>query len=190
LATGPTRNLEALVEAAKVLEPEDAIPILRQIRQRDPRLAEAQMALADALERGGRNQQAENEYREAQRDRPRDRRIPFGLGRTLLAQGTYDKALAAFEGAASLGESSGEFHAKRGEALMWLGHHQEAVAAYRQALRADVERVTWRLNLGISLAQLGPAMAPEAEQRLREVLAMDAANTRAWEELQKLGKRL
>jgi hypothetical protein len=52
-----------------------------------------------------------------------------------------------------------------------------------------VEQVTWRLNLGISLAQLGPSMAREAEQRLREVLALDPGNSRAWEELRKLGKR-
>ena len=52
-----------------------------------------------------------------------------------------------------------------------------------------MEQVTWRLNLGVSLAQLGPSRTREAEQRLREVLALDPANTRAWEELQKLGKR-
>jgi cytochrome c-type biogenesis protein CcmH/NrfG len=73
---------------------------------------------------------------------------------------------------------------------MWLGRYGEAVTAYRLALRSNVEQVTWRLNLGIALAQLGPSMAQEAEQRFREVLAMDSANTRAWEELHKLGKRL
>jgi hypothetical protein len=63
------------------------------------------------------------------------------------------------------------------------------VAAYRLALRSNVENVTWRLNLGISLAQLGPAERQEAAERLREVLAMDSTNTRAWQELQRLGKR-
>ena len=72
---------------------------------------------------------------------------------------------------------------------MWLGRYQEAAKACRQALRSSVENVTWRLNLAISLAQLGPANAPEAEQRLREVLALDSTNTRAWEELQKLGRQ-
>jgi tetratricopeptide (TPR) repeat protein len=107
-----------------------------------------------------------------------------------LAQKAYDRALVAFEEAAKLGEVSGQFQADRGETLMWLGRYQEAVAVYRQALRCDVEQVTWRLNLGISLAQLGPGEKREAEQRLREVLAMDPGNTRAWEELQKLGTRL
>jgi len=113
----------------------------------------------------------------------------FGLGRALLAQRAYDRALEAFEAAAKLGESSGQFSADRGESLMRLGRYQEAITAYRQALRSNVEQVTWRLNLAISLAQLGPATAGEAEQQLREVLAMDPGNTRAWEELQKLGKR-
>jgi len=53
-----------------------------------------------------------------------------------------------------------------------------------------VENATWRLNLGITLAQLGPRERQEAEQRFREVLAMDPANTRAWEELHRLGKRM
>jgi spermidine synthase len=187
---GPARHFEGVVEAAKNLEVEDAIPLLRRLCQVAPRLGPAQMALAEALERRGQYRQAEGEYREIQRDRPKDSRVPFGLGRTLLAQGSYDRALAALEAAANLGESSGEFHAKHGEALMWLGRYRQAVAAYRQALRSEVERVTWRLNLAISLAQLGPQAAAEAEQRFREVLAMDPSNTRAWEGLRDLGKRL
>jgi len=39
------------------------------------------------------------------------------------------------------------------------------------------------------LAQIGPVHAWEAELRFREVLAMEPANTRAWEELHKLGRR-
>jgi Flp pilus assembly protein TadD len=177
------------VDVAKSLEADDALPILRRIRERAPHLTGAQVALAETLYKEGSYRQAESAYREIQRDRPTDGRVLFGLGKVLLAQGAYDRALAAFEEAAKLGEVSGRFHADRGETLMRLGRYQEAVAAYRQALRSDVEEVTWRLNLAISLAQLGPAALPEAERRLREVLAMDPANTRAWDELQKLGKR-
>jgi len=182
-------RLDAAVEVARSLETADAIRVLRRIRQRAPHLIEARVALAEALQRGGDSQKAESEYREIQRDRPQDRRIFYGLGRSLLAQGAYDRALAALEEAARLGETSGEFQADRGEVLMWLGRYREAVAAYRLALRSNVEQVTWRLNLGISVAQLGPAERDEAEQRFREVLAMDPANTRAWEELRKFGKR-
>jgi Flp pilus assembly protein TadD len=73
---------------------------------------------------------------------------------------------------------------------MWLNRHGEAVAPFRQALRTNIQNITWRLNLGICLAQLGPREQEEAEQRFREVLALDAGNTRAWEELNRLGKRL
>ncbi len=182
-------NLETAVGVTKSLEPDDAIAILHQIRERNPHLPEVQVALAESLYKEGSYREAEREYREIQPDRPTDRRVLFGLGRVLLAQKTYDLALEAFEAAGKLGEVSGQFHADRGETLMWLGRYQEAVAAYRQALRSDVEQVTWRLNLAISLAQLGQASVAEAEQRLREVLALDPENTRAWEELQKLGKR-
>ena len=73
---------------------------------------------------------------------------------------------------------------------MWRGRYGEAEAVFRDALRTEGDDTSWRLNLGSALAQLGPAHAVEAEQRFREVLAMDPANLRAWEELQKLGKHL
>jgi spermidine synthase/Tfp pilus assembly protein PilF len=187
--SGPMRLPDEAVEVAKTLEADEAVRVLRKIRQQDPRLVEAQVALADALQRGGHDRQAEAEYRELARTLPKDARVPFGLGRALLGLGDYSAALEAFDAAAALGEVSGEFHARRGETLIRLRRYPEAVAAYRQALRTNVESVTWRLNLGISLAASGPDGRSEAEQRFREVLAMDAANTRAWEELHKLGAR-
>ncbi len=185
----PIGILHDAVAVAKSLEAEDAIAVLRRIRQRVPHLTEARVALADALYRGGHYGQAEGEYREIQRDRSSDPQVFFGLGRALLAQEAYDKALAALDQAARLGEGGGEFQAARGETLMWLGRYPEAVASYRLALRSNVENVTWRLNLGLALAQSGLAGRQEAEERFREVLAMDSTNTRAWQELQKLGKR-
>lgn len=187
--TGPTPRLGEVVTVAKDLDSDDAIPILRLIRQRDPHLLTASVALADALLQSGHSRQAESEYREVLTDHPADPRVLFGLGKALLVESDYVPALAAFDEAAKLGETGAELQAQRGETLMWLGRYPEAAAAYRQALRGDVEQVTWRLNLGISLAQLGPAHRDEAERRLREVLAMDSDNTRAWEELHKLGKR-
>ncbi|HMA27564.1 MAG TPA: tetratricopeptide repeat protein, partial [Solirubrobacterales bacterium] len=155
----------------------------------DPRLVEAQVALADALQRGGHDRQAEAEYRELARALPKDARVTFGLGRALLGLADYSAALEALDAAAALGEVSGEFHARRGETLIRLRRYPEAVAAYREALRTNVESVTWRLNLGIALAASGADGRSEADQRFREVLAMDSANTRAWEELHKLGAR-
>jgi spermidine synthase len=178
-----------VVEVARTLDAEEAIRVLRTVRQRHPRLVEAQVALAEALQRGGEDRAAEAEYRELGHALPTDARVPFGLGRALLALQDYTAARAAFDGAAKLGEISGEFHARRGETLMRLNRYAEAVDAYRQALRTNVENVTWRLNLGISLAAAGQEGRAEAEQRFREVLAMDSANTRAWEELHKLGAR-
>ncbi len=189
VVNGPIPMSHDAVAVAKGLEAEDAIAVLRRIRQRDSHLTEARVTLADAFYRGGHYGQAEGEYREVQRDRPSDPQILFGLGRALLAQESYDKALTVFDDAAILGEESGDFQAARGETLMWLGRYPEAVAAYRLALRSNVENVTWRLNLGIALAQLGAAERREAERRFREVLAMDSTNTRAWLELQRLGKR-
>jgi spermidine synthase len=187
--SGPIPMPEEAVGIAKSLDSEEGARVLRRIRERHPRLVEARVALADALQQEGNHGEAAAEYRALGGELPRDPRVPFGLGRALLVSGDYPAALAAFDAAAALGEIGGELHGQRGEALMRLGRYAEAVQAYRQALRSNVEHVTWRLNLGISLAASGPAGRDEAEQRFREVLAMSAGNTRAWEELHKLGAR-
>ncbi len=61
---GPIRLLDEAVEVARTLEADEAVRVLRTIRQQNPRLVEAQVALADALQRGGNDRQAEAEYRE------------------------------------------------------------------------------------------------------------------------------
>jgi spermidine synthase len=177
------------VEVARLLEPGDAVALLREIRQRDPELREARVALADALRKDGRHAEAAAEFEGLRPLLPKDPRIPFGLGRALMARGEYAAALDAFDAAGALGERSGDLSAARADALMWLGRHRQAIPSLRAALRTQVENVTWRLNLGIALATLGPEGRAEAELRLREVLAMDAGNTRAWTELQRLGAR-
>jgi spermidine synthase len=189
VVNGPSRPLDEVVDVAKALDADEAVRVLRKMRQREPGILDAHVALADALQRNGEDRAAEAEYRLLARALPQDPRVPFGLGRALLVLGDYAAAMEALDAAAALGEISGEFHARRGETLMRLGRYAEAAGAYRQALRANVENVTWRLNLGISLAASGPDGRAEAERRLREVLAMDAGNTRAWEELHKLGAR-
>jgi spermidine synthase len=186
---GPVRLVDEAVDVAKTLEADEAVRVLRKIRQHNPQSREAQVALADALQRDGEDREAEAEYRELGRALPQDPRVAFGLGRALLSLGDYTAALSAFDAAAKLGEISGEFHARRGETLMRLGRYPEAVSAYRRALRSNMETIAWRLNLGISLAASGPTDRREAEQRFREVLAMDSGNERAWEELHKLGAR-
>jgi tetratricopeptide (TPR) repeat protein len=186
---GPVRLPDEAIEVAKTLEAGEAVRVLRRIRQQDPRLVEAQVALADALQQAGQYHEAEAEYRDLVRGIPTDPRVHFGLGRVLLSLGDYAAALAALDVAAKAGEISGDLHARRGETLIRLQRYRDAAAAYRQALRTNVENITWRLNLGIALAASGPDGRAEAEQRLREVLAMDSANTRAWEELHELGAR-
>jgi spermidine synthase len=187
--TGPFRLLVEAVEVAKTLDEEESIRVLRKIRQQDPKLIEAGVALADALQQAGKHREAEVEYRELGPALPQDPRIPLGLGRSLLSQDRYTAALAALDAAAKLGEVSGELHARRGETLMRLTRYTQAAEAFRLALRTNVSNAVWRLNLGISLAASGAGGRTEAEQRFREVLAMDPSNTRAWEELHMLGKR-
>jgi spermidine synthase len=186
----PGPPLAEIVEVAASLQADDAVAVLRRVQKRGPDLAEGRLGLANALVRNEEYKAAEHEYRLLLRERPLDAAGQFGLGRALLGQKRYQEALASLDAAARADGQSGEFEAARGETLMWLGRFAEAVGPYREALRANVENATWRLNLGITLAQLGPRERQEAEQRFREVLAMDPANTRAWEELHRLGKRM
>jgi spermidine synthase len=188
---GPGRAiLPDVVEVARTLESDDALPILQQVRRLDPKLVQAQVALGEALFKEDQHARAEFEFRQAAQRLPDDPRVAFGLARVLLAREQHAAALEAVDRALKLGaqgDSIDDAFGLRGEVLMFLGRYGEAAEAYRQALRTSPSRVTWRLNLGISLARLGPAERAEAEQRLREVLALDSGNTRAWEELRKLG---
>ncbi len=190
---GPARSiLSGVVEVARAIDSDDALPVLEQVRRLDPALVQAQVALGEALYKEGKHARAEFEFRQAAQRLPDDPRVAFGLARVLLARGQRDAALEAVDRAlklGNLGDSVDEAFGLRGEVLMLQERYGEAAEAYRQALRTSPSRVTWRLNLGISLAQLGPAGRQEAEQRLREVLALDSGNTRAWEELEKLGGR-
>lgn len=189
VVNGPSRALHEVVPVARTLAADEALRVLQAIRRRDPGLTEAHLALADALQQTGNARAAAAEYRGLVPALPEDARVRIGLGRALLALGDYAEALQAFDSARALGAISGEFHARRGETLMRLGRYPEAVGAFRHALRTNVEDVTWRLNLGISLAASGPAGHAEAERRFREVLALDPGNTRAWEELHTLSAR-
>jgi tetratricopeptide (TPR) repeat protein len=186
----PSPPLAEVAEIAKLLQADDAVSVLRRVRERAPAFTEAQAALGEALVRNGEYEDAGRTYRALLARRPGDAAAWLGLGRALLWLKRYPEALAALDEAAARGERSGEYQAARGEVLMWLDRHGEAVAPFREALRTNIQNVTWRLNLGISLAQLGAREREEAEQRFREVVALDPGNTRAWEELNRLGKRL
>ena len=186
----PAPPLAEVVDVAADLQADDAVAVLRRLHRQAPGLAEGQVALANALVRNGENEDAEREYRAILRERPEDAGSRFGLGQALLGLKRYPEALASLDEAAQGGEHSGEYFGARGEVLMWLDRHAEAVEPLREALRTNIENITWRLNLGISLAQVGTRGRREAEQRFREVLALDPGNTRAWEELHRLGKRM
>jgi len=188
--SGPARALLAeAVELARSVDPDEAEATLQRIRQLDPDLAGAQLALADLLCRRGEYARAEYEYRALEKRLEHDPRVALGLGRTLLRRDRHEEALEALTRAASLGASGEELHGARGEALMRLGRYQEAAREFRQALRSLPDMASWRLNLGICLGQLGPRMRPDAERALCQVLALDPGNTRAWEELQALRGR-
>ncbi|HTX52692.1 MAG TPA: fused MFS/spermidine synthase [Candidatus Baltobacteraceae bacterium] len=185
--TPPNRYFEEGIELTKGLDPSEAVPILQSIRRQAPMLIEAQVALGLALLQAERFADAEHEFRAAASARPTNHLAMAGLGRALLGQAEYAQALEAFDRAAQLGDKSGDTHARRGETLMRLGRYADAVPAYREALRTNPKNTWWRLNLAISLGTLGPIGRAEAEQRYREVLALDSDNTRAWEDLHALG---
>lgn len=192
LASPGRAGLAGVVEVARTLDSDDALPILEQVRRLNPGLSEAPLALGEALYKENQHARAEFEFREALRRLPNDSRASLGLGQVLLAREEHAAALEAVDQSlrqGHLGDSVDDAFALRGEILMRLTRYREAAEAYRQALRTAPNMVTWRLNLGICLAQLGPAERKQAEERLREVLALDSGNTRAWEELQKLGSR-
>jgi predicted Zn-dependent protease len=108
-------------------------------------------------------------------------------GLLMLRRGQADRAKGLLEEARNKGRDTATLHGALGDTYLSLKLWQNAVPAYKQALRHDMRDINWRRSLGIALARSGrPA---EAENAFREVLAIHSGDVAAWTELEKLNER-
>jgi protein O-mannosyl-transferase len=111
--------------------------------------------LGNVLTATGRPAEAEAEFRETVRLRPRFARAHNNLGDALDALGRHEEAAAAYTEAIRINPQMAEAHNNLGTALAATGHLEEAVAALRQAVGIEPRFAEAYLNLGVILRRLG-----------------------------------
>lgn len=177
----------ALLEQAKDHESaqryHDAIPLYREVFQREPERDDVRAALARLLSWQGAHAEAAGLYRGILRRHPVDLDIRTALARVLSWQQHMDEARTLYEGV--LRENSRHPEALQGMAdvLLWEGRSEEALRYYEQAsaLSNDVaitERIASIRNAIVQREQSPPAAVhPPVSAGRDETIA----RARAWE---------
>ncbi|MBI2361589.1 MAG: fused MFS/spermidine synthase, partial [Deltaproteobacteria bacterium] len=131
--------------------------------------------------------QAQRWFRQAAEIQPKHPAVLLALGRLALAEGNDAEALQRLLESQERGEDSAALYGELGAAYSRLGQWEKAARAYEVALRRHRKNIFWRLSLADALTRLGKIK--EAEQRYREVLALEPNSTEAWKGLKRFGKR-
>ena len=106
------------------------------------------------MERGG-YREAEYQFNEARRIRPRFDLPWYNLGLTYARQDRLEEAARCFAGALERRPGDAATLNNLGMALAGVGKVDEAIGHYRDVLRAEPGNVDVRMNLGAALARLG-----------------------------------
>jgi tetratricopeptide (TPR) repeat protein len=174
----------ALIAAGIALVRRDVQSALKEVefaRDVEPELASVQMMLGTVLFRLGRWDDAEDAFREAVRQDPRDARSRDGLATVALHHGEFEDALDW--ALRALEQEPGLFsaHYHLGLALMWLNQPEEAIAALETAARIDAHRAApfyWLTR--IARGQLGDfARASKYSEQARQIIQRRPNNSRS-----------
>ena len=139
---------------------EDAAEILRQGIERRQDDAQAHALLGNLMMKMGRRPEAEAEFREAKRLNPGDWRVRDAIALAWSDRGDWDKALT--ERRDAVGEHpplprfyEAHFQKVLGQTLLEVGRNEEAVAAFRQAIRLDPRIPHGNVGLARALMSVG-----------------------------------
>jgi tetratricopeptide (TPR) repeat protein len=113
-----------------------------------------------------------------------DPRVLFGRGKLAMARGHVAEATALFERTRRLGEDSAALFVAMAEAYGAARQWDKAASAYESALKRHRRNSGWRLAWAQALHHAG--RYGEAEEKYRELLALDPALTDAWSGLRAL----
>jgi Flp pilus assembly protein TadD len=135
----------------------------------------------------GDTKEAEKWFSQAKHFHPNHPGFLLAWGRLMLAKGDAATARELLEESKEKGEDSATLFGALGDAYLKLEMWDQAAKSYGQAVRLRRRSVDWRRSMGIALAKMG--RVKEAEEKFREVLALDSDNASAWLELNRLGKK-
>jgi spermidine synthase len=113
--------------------------------------------------------------------------VLFARGKLESARGEFPRAIELFEDARKSGEDSASLFSALGEAYSQTKQWEKAALAYQTALRRHRKNAAWRLAWAHALHHAGKYR--EAEEKYRELLALNPELTEAWRGLRALRKR-
>lgn len=169
--TEALNNLGTLLRDTDRLE--EGITILRQAIAIRPGFASAHLNLGLALEDAGDVAGAAEEYRTVMRLAPREPTSRTQLGLLLLDQGQEQNALIELRRALPLAGGDAAVLAAIGSGLRRAGDPAMAVRALNEAVEASEGDVPAALTAELALAEFAAGSRPQAEHRLRDLLASE-----------------
>jgi Tfp pilus assembly protein PilF len=149
----------------------EAIAYYEDALRLEPRSARTLYNLANALERLGELERAEDSYRQALRSMPDLSGAHNNLGQIVEAQGRLDEAIEHYRQAAATDPASHEASNNLGLALARLGRLDAAEQALARAVRLRPDGAVLHYNLGNVL--YGQGRFAEAAARYRRAIELD-----------------
>jgi MSHA biogenesis protein MshN len=167
LSTAEThfRRATVLLKDARLGEAEEHLQAALQV---DPSHTAARQAYVSLLLEQQRISTARGLLLDTLAADPAQASFALALARIYAMGRDYAGALAVLERAASGGQGTGDFQAFRGAMLQRLGRHEEALAAYQNAVREGTPPATAWIGYAISLEAVGKRS--EAAQAYRQAL--------------------
>jgi Flp pilus assembly protein TadD len=123
-----------------------------------------------ALQKEGKWEQAEEQYKIALSFKPADPKSHMNLATVLTAQAKYDAAVGHMEEALRLQPNSGEFHLSYASLLQRLGRGDESLPHYEAAARLIPDSPEAHYNYAVLLASTGKEN--DAMSELRRVVQL------------------
>jgi tetratricopeptide (TPR) repeat protein len=142
LASGDLDGAEQAYERAVEIDPADAGTFFNR--------------LAEEFIKGGQQERAKRALRTCIKLFPDETLYRLRLGDVLILEGKLDEATAAYGAVIAMrGDSAGMYYNRWGNSLAGSHHHQEAVAAFRQAIEMEPGNPFYYHRLAASYLALG-----------------------------------
>jgi spermidine synthase len=187
LDLAPIANHGEILALSEDFYTSDAAVIYRRIIDGGSRELRPYTGLADIALHAKDITQARSWIQRAAEIDAKHPRVLFARGKLEKAAGNVSEAIALFEATRKSGEDSAALFSALGEAYEQAGQWGNAAAAYEMALKRYRRNTPWRLAWARALHHAG--RHSEAEEKYRELLAIDPNLTDAWRGLKALRKR-
>ena len=165
----PAPTAAELAAAFASRDPAGRLRTCRELADREPAAAVAQLAMASAY-REHRDLRARDALERAAHLAPDWDAVHYELGKLWLALDDLARARDAFARAAALTPTFSAALSNLGATLGELGEPDAALSAFRQALASDPDNPALLSNLGVVSRELG--RHDESEAALRKVIAV------------------